>query len=961
MFGWINDCCESLVVSKFGLDKWHEIKAEADCKIHDGGFIRHQYYSDESSVDLVVATSKVLGIPVDAVLEAFGEYFMEFTRNAGYDSMLSCQGSNLKLWLSNLNALHDHLQDTLPRGRFPEFWCGEDEEGSILLHYYSERGSLFAPFVVGLVTEVARYHFRLIVQLDRLQTQGENNAKFTTWKISTADPSLKHKLIENVGWIVDANDVEDTLRQVDIKDAAIAAGCPFHAMESKTVRIDESGSEKFWRRASPMAHISSDVQKEYDNKVLVDRDQHQNGLSTQKNHPLHVPSSQSSKTTTTTTTTTKMDTTTITKTQSDTQTNFMSNDNMKEIFPFHLVLDSNFIILQHGKDLLRLIGSPSKTLVNTYAYEVFEIKRPVLGSWDWTVLDQFQEQTFYLLAGKGVHLKAHFINLSSEPKHVLVTLSPDVKNVKQLQDMKLNMSDLPVHTFQRDAIFLGEHLLSGIKSSHKLDKLSRKLVNEHNLSNTLLYSMLPRDVAKILRNGKPFEPSFHDDVTLFFSDVVGFTDMCSELPPWDIIDMLNRLYNVMDLLAEKFHLYKVETIGDAYMCCSGLLEPNKYHAEDVVNFAIAARRCVSLVKSPLTNKPIRMRIGIHTGSCMSGVVGTLTPRYCLFGDMVNTTSRHESTGEPQKIHCSRVTYEHLTRSTENQGYYNFSPRGLVDMKGKGLLHTYWLDSAGEKNPFVNSTELKKIVAEVQDMLESKTWRKRRYFHRNNSDVSNMESIAALVTSEDFSSDDNTETNEKGLNDEGVSYHEGDGVINRIQDGSLGRSIMNIDTSDDLLDNIDARPIRWTSETKSVSSESDVVGASYHSPETNDTSLDVHHSPKPTSSSTITNASKRLSIRTPSTKKNASHSKQDSDSHVNLQKKKVAMHVPNMEKKKDGRSKNVFQRLYEQSFKKSNTSNTKMSSKRTSSSFRDSTRRSDSRTKGTSQDENRVYVHSKRWR
>jgi class 3 adenylate cyclase len=593
-------------------------------------------------------------------------------------------------------------------------------------------------------------------------------------------------------------------------------------METKTVTIDEAGAERFWRRAKPIAHTSNNVQKKYDKKVQIDRVQ-QNESSTQKNQ-LHSPS--------------------------ESQANFMSNENMKEIFPFHLVLDENFKILQHGKDLLRLIGSPYETIVNRYAYDLFEIKRPVLGSWDWEVLDQFYKQTFYLLAGKDVQLKAHFIHLSSEPKHVLVTISPDVKNVKQLQDMKLNMSDLPDHSFQREAIFLGEHLLSGIRSSHKLDKLSRKLVNEHNLSNTLLYSMLPRDVAKILRNGKPFEPAFHENVTLLFSDVVGFTDMCSELPPWEIIDMLNRLYNVMDLLAEKFNLYKVETIGDAYMCCSGVLEPNKFHAEDVVNFAIAARRCVSLIKSPLTNKPIRMRIGIHTGSCMSGVVGTLTPRYCLFGDMVNTTSRHESTGDPQKIHCSSVTYEHLTNIPENQGYYNFSPRGLIDMKGKGLLHTYWLDSAGEKNPYVNAEEMEKIVAEVQGMLESRTWRKRRYFHRNNSDASNLESIAALITSEYLSSDENTETKEKSLHDELIFYEEEEteeeGLIHRLQDTFLGRSYRDIDLSDDLLDNIDPQPIRGTSESRSVSSESDVLGASYHSPaEVEENSQDLHHASEPT--------------------------------------------------------------------------------------------------------------------
>ena len=197
MFGWINDCTESLVVSKFGLEKWHEIKKKAGCVVEDGAFIRHQYYSDESTVALVVAASEVLGLPVDGVLEAFGTYFMEFTRSNGYDNLLSCQGSNLRLWLSNLNALHDHLQSSLPKGFVaPVFWCENDEgcSGAILLHYFSHRGSLLVPLVVGVVKEVARYHFDLNIQMEQMQTQGEDENKYTTWRITTENPEEQWKL-----------------------------------------------------------------------------------------------------------------------------------------------------------------------------------------------------------------------------------------------------------------------------------------------------------------------------------------------------------------------------------------------------------------------------------------------------------------------------------------------------------------------------------------------------------------------------------------------------------------------------------------------------------------------------------------------------------------------------------------------------------------------------------------------
>ena len=200
------------------------------------------------------------------------------------------------------------------------------------------------------------------------------------------------------------------------------------------------------------------------------------------------------------------------------------------------------------------------------------------------------------------------------------------------------------------------------------------------------------------------------------------------------------------------------------MCCSGLPEENENHAEDVANFALAARDCVSLVKNPLTSEPIRVRIGVHTGSCMSGVVGTMTPRYCLFGDMVNTTSRHESTGEADRIQCSSITFGKLNHFSPNPEHFNFTPRGLVDMKGKGKMYTYWLESADETNPILGSTKLTELRKNVQEMLEKKTWKKRQYFERRSS-ASTFQSV--LVESEASDEQQNLQQEEdKVLSTEG---------------------------------------------------------------------------------------------------------------------------------------------------------------------------------------------------
>eukprot|EP00980_Cylindrotheca_fusiformis_P002008 scaffold444_cov109-Cylindrotheca_fusiformis.AAC.5 len=347
-----------------------------------------------------------------------------------------------------------------------------------------------------------------------------------------------------------------------------------------------------------------------------------------------------------------------------------------------------------------------------------------------------------------IKFKASMFHISSGG--VMFTLAPDVQNVAELNSMGLTLSDLPLQSFQRDAVFLGEHIAQEVDKAHKLDKLSKKLASERNLSDALLNNMLPKKVADELRQGKTVEPTFHENVTLFFSDIEGFTKICDQVEPWDVIDMMNQLYSVMDFLVGHFNLYKVETVGDAYMCCSGLPEPDEYHAENVANFALAVLECAKHVKSPVDGLPIRLRIGIHTGSCTSAVVGTLTPHYCLFGDMVNTTSRHESSGKSGKIHCSYDLHGRLNHfSNHDSPQYKFRARGLVDMKGKGENYTYWLESGTQDNLSANSNALVDLSSAVQEMLASKTWKKRQYFGRGSM-------LGGSVTGTDYSSTDGSE-------------------------------------------------------------------------------------------------------------------------------------------------------------------------------------------------------------
>ncbi|XP_050413592.2 uncharacterized protein LOC126828054 [Patella vulgata] len=210
------------------------------------------------------------------------------------------------------------------------------------------------------------------------------------------------------------------------------------------------------------------------------------------------------------------------------------------------------------------------------------------------------------------------------------------------------------------------------KYSINLTNRTKALNKEKKRTEALLHQMLPQSVATALTCNEVVDAENFDEATLFFSDIQGFTHLSARSSPIQVVEMLNSLYTCFDGRIALYDVYKVETIGDAYMVVSGLPMKNGIqHAAEISIMALDLLDHISLLKIPhLPGTKLKLRIGIHSGSVVAGIVGTKMPRYCLFGESVSIAAKMESLGKPGRIHISETTHDILL----NLGGFTFDER-----------------------------------------------------------------------------------------------------------------------------------------------------------------------------------------------------------------------------------------------------------------------------------------------
>uniref|UniRef100_H3AQZ9 guanylate cyclase n=1 Tax=Latimeria chalumnae TaxID=7897 RepID=H3AQZ9_LATCH len=386
-----------------------------------------------------------------------------------------------------------------------------------------------------------------------------------------------------------------------------------------------------------------------------------------------------------------------------------------DMFPFSVIFKRDMTMYRIGDGLKEVFSDLQGKKFN----EEFNLVRPML-EFSWENINSHQNNVFELLSKavpfilrlknwkcnetifedmreppkKPLHLKGQMKYVHQWDSLIFLG-TPIIETVEDMIKMGVYINDLNLHDSSREFILAGTQQSAELQLAldqeqqkyAQLQEIIKKLDEEKKHGDLLLYAMIPRAVADRLRKGITALETCQvfPDVTILFSDVVKFNEICIHITPMQVVDMLNEIYIVFDTLSEKHNVYKVETIRDAYMVVAGVPNKTTFHAHHICDMALDMLSSIDHLKDPSTGDNIQIRVGIHSGMVVAGVVGLKMPRYCLFGDTVNTASRMESNGVGMQIHISQTTKDHLEHEP-----YSIEERGKVFVKGKGYMKTYWL-------------------------------------------------------------------------------------------------------------------------------------------------------------------------------------------------------------------------------------------------------------------------------
>ncbi|KAI4457344.1 guanylate cyclase soluble subunit beta-2 [Holotrichia oblita] len=638
MYGMLLESVQHFVQLEYGDETWKEVLQVAGCKFTV--FNTHQVYPDDIMQNLAKACETVTASSYDSFMNFFGRCFVRYFSHFGYDLTIKATGRYFTDFLENVDNIHILFRMSYPKMKSPSMYLTNiDEKGCILVYKSTRQG--YVQYFMGLLNQIAKDFFNLELKLKILDTQTSVTGRTST--------TVRFRL-----------DFDNTLY-----------------MEAKKIKI--AHSEK-----CDLAPVSCQL--------------------------------------------------------------------FLELFPFGVLIDPNLNIAGVG---LKFVEICKTSMLRNPLTKHFRIRRPKGINFTWTNAMYFQSVLFEL-----EFLRASTLNLGNtlqpeaaqtsstgairktstgerpvspyqlrrdsnthglknillrgqmryikEINLIIFLCSPLINDIDELPELGLYLNDLNPHGLSKEMVLAGWQHNSKLEFMFdKAEQRAQELESNYELldewkckGDDLLYSMIPRTVADRLRTGCSSVSTCEtfDIVTVMFCELVGH-DFQTVEDVMDVVASMNAVFSCFDSLMDKFHVYKVETVGQIYMAASGAPERTKDHAINVADFSLALIKGVKDLRLP-SGGEVDVKIGIHSGPAVAGVVGIKVPRYCFFGDTINTASRMQSTSIPGKVHSSPQTKELLPEDR-----YILESRGIITVKGKGEMETF----SFTKNPTIKRFNTKNNI------------------------------------------------------------------------------------------------------------------------------------------------------------------------------------------------------------------------------------------------------------
>ncbi|XP_055596372.1 soluble guanylate cyclase 89Db-like isoform X2 [Uranotaenia lowii] len=627
MYGLILEGVQNAILLEYGEPVWKQALLAAGCKLTV--FNTYQQYPDSLIPDLAAALSAITGQSIDEFMVFFGRCFVRFFSNFGYDELIKATGRYFCDFLHSVDNIHLQMRFTYRKMKSPSMQLIEvDERGAVLVYRSTRSG--FSKYLRGQLMEIAKQLYNMDVTIKVLESQNDVPG-------GTAGPIS----------------IQGGLKTVIVK-----------------YRLDFDNLEYMQKRVHMKAHPSQLALSPVSSSLLLD------------------------------------------------------------LFPFALILNEQMRITAAGEKLieswmLNNVNRSPTELMGSKVTDHFKLRRPTGITFTWDNMKRLQTVNFEIQLLKGATATdgaeegpqepddpgklmniarrgsqgLRSILLKGEMRYIrdinsLVFLcSPLINNLEELREVGLYLNDLNTHGLSREMVF------SGFSHNSRLDLMcerEEKRAEELETSlaladewkrqgDELLYSMIPRSIAERLREGQnPQETcQSHEEVTVLFAEIQeSLTSDDSIKYAMTTVNTLNAAFTAFDELIQSPMAYKVETVGKVYMAVSGAPDVNPCHVQHSADLALGMLQSILDLKLP----GVGVKIGVHTGPIVAGIVGLKVPRYCLFGDTVNTASRMESSSDINKIQVSGFTANKLKKYG-----YKLTFRGKVAVKGKGEMETFWLE------------------------------------------------------------------------------------------------------------------------------------------------------------------------------------------------------------------------------------------------------------------------------